>query len=109
MLVPSISRPNGRTYSLVQHNLGLIQLLLNLHNTVGLLRVLVLHNVFLQLRQGACALAQGRVRPRCAGVLCEELVDDLGKELMGNQRRVIAVGDDHTGHTLGPAVSVKCV
>ncbi len=34
---------------LMQHNLRLIQLLLNLHNTIRLLRILILHNIILQL------------------------------------------------------------
>jgi hypothetical protein len=33
----------------MQHNLRLIQLLLNLHNTIRLLRILILHNIILQL------------------------------------------------------------
>lgn len=41
------------TYRLVQNNLRLIKLLLDLHNAVGLARVLVLDNVVLELRQGA--------------------------------------------------------
>lgn len=37
---------------LVQHNLGLVQLLLDLHDAVGLLRVLVLGEVVRQLGEG---------------------------------------------------------
>lgn len=46
--------------SLVQHDLCLIQLLLDLHDTVRLLRVLVFHNVVLQFGK---AERRGRVGP----------------------------------------------
>jgi hypothetical protein len=38
--------------SLMQYNLSLIQLLLNLHNTVGLLRVLIFRNILVELWEG---------------------------------------------------------
>lgn len=35
----------------MQHNLGLVQLFLDLHDAISLLRILVLHNVFFELRE----------------------------------------------------------
>ena len=51
--------------SLVQHNLGLVQLLLNLHDAISLLRILVLHNVFFELRE---VEFRGRVCKSCTWV-----------------------------------------
>ena len=71
--------------SLMQHDLRLIKLLLNLHNTICLRRVLVLYDVILELGEG-----EGRrgVSPGGTWVLCEELVDDFGQKLVGYERRV---------------------
>lgn len=44
---------------LVQHNLGLVQLLLDLHDAVGLLGVLVLGEVVRQLGEGQGDVALG--------------------------------------------------
>ena len=47
-LLPPLQHTLNR---LVQHNFCFVQLFLNLHNAVGLLRVLVFHNVFFELRE----------------------------------------------------------
>lgn len=72
----------------MQHNLGLIKLLLDLHETVGLLGVLVLGEVVLELGHDQGGLAGG---PRRAWVLNQELVDDLAKDLVRDARRVLVV------------------
>lgn len=54
---------------LMQHNLGLVELLLDFHDAVRLGRVLVLDNVFLQLGKGARIVWQVRAREGRAGVL----------------------------------------
>lgn len=92
--------------SLVQDNLGLVKLLLNLHDAVGLLRVLVFFEVVLQLGEGQDGLASG---PRGARVLGEELVDDFAEELVGDQGGVLVVGDDDAADALGAAVGVESV
>lgn len=91
---------------LVQHNLSLVKLLLDLHDAVGLLRVLVLFEVVLQLGEGQDRLASG---PRGARVLGEELVDDFAEELVGDQGGVLVVGDDDAADALGAAVGVESV
>lgn len=98
-----------KAYGLVEHNLGLVQFLLDLHDAVGLLGVLVFDNVLFELRQGACVLAQRGIGESCPGMLGEELVDDLGKKLVSHKGRVVAIGHNDTGHALGPAVCVECV
>lgn len=91
---------------LVQHNLRLVQLLLDLHDAVGLVRVLVLHNVFLELGEGERGAGVG---PGRAWVLGQELVDDFREQLVGDQCWVCVVRDDDAGDALGAAVGVECV
>lgn len=91
---------------LVQDNLGLVELLLDLHDAVGLLRVLVLGEVVAQLGHGQLGLARG---PRGARVLGEELVDALAEELVGDEGGVLVVRDDDAADALGAAVGVECV
>lgn len=91
---------------LVQDNLGLVELLLDLEDAVGLLRVLVLLEVLLQLGHGDGGRSRGPGRPR---VLGEELVDDLAEELVGYEGRILLVGDDDTADALAAAVGVECV
>lgn len=61
---------------LVQDDLGLVELLLDLEDGVGLLGVLVLCEVLLELGQGELRFASG---PRGARVLGEELVDAVSR------------------------------
>lgn len=91
---------------LVQDNLGLVELFLNLHDTVGLLRVLVLRNVLIQFGHDERGRARG---PRRARVLGEELVDDFAEDLMGDEGRVLVVRDDDAADALCAAVGVKRV
>lgn len=65
--------------SLMQHNLRLIQLLLDLHDAVRLLRILILDDIFLQ---GWEIERRGSVHERGSGVAGEEFVDDFGEELV---------------------------
>ncbi len=92
--------------SLVKHNLGLVQLALDLHDAVGLVRVLVLDNVILQLREGERGRAVGPLRARVGG---QELVDDFGEELVRDQGRVGVVADDDAADAFRPAVGVEGV
>ncbi|KAK1256283.1 hypothetical protein MKX07_008542 [Trichoderma sp. CBMAI-0711] len=91
---------------LVQHNLGLVELLLDLHDAVGLLGVLVLGEVVPELGEGQDGLAGG---PRGARVLGEELVDDLAEELVRDEGGVLVVRDDDAADALGAAVGVEGV
>lgn len=51
---------------LVKHNLGLIELLLDLHDAVGGVRVLILDNVFLELGEGQLGIRGCKGRTRVA-------------------------------------------
>ena len=62
-LLPSLQHTLNR---LVQHNLSLVQFLLDLHNAIRLLRILVFHNIILQLWKTKCRTAIG---PGGAGML----------------------------------------
>lgn len=42
-------------------------------------------------------------------MLGEELIDDLGEELVGYESWVVCVGYDDAGYAFGPAVGVECV
>ena len=91
----------------MQHDLGLVQLLLDLHDAVRLLRVLVFDYVFFELREG-----EGRRVGGCEGrarVFGEELVDDFREELVGDEGRVVLVADDDAGDAFGAAVGVEGV
>ena len=90
----------------MQHNLRFIQLLLNLHDTVRLLRILVLDDVFFQGRE---IEGWGGVCEGGAGVAGEEFVDDFGEELVGNQGWVVGVADDDAGDAFSAAVGMKGV
>lgn len=94
---------------LVQDDLGLVELLLDLDDAVGLRRVLVLSDVVLEFGEGerGVALAEGGV---CgARVLGDEFVDDLGEHAVGYHGRVFVVGDDDAAHAFCAAVGVECV
>ena len=92
---------------LMQHNLGLVELLLDLHDAVCLLRILVLDDILLELGKRQCGVGR---RPRGARVLGQELVDDLREQLVRHQRRVVVVADYDAGDALHAApVRVECV
>ena len=90
----------------MEDNLGLVELLLDLENAVGLLGVLVLGEVVAQLGHGDAGVASG---PGGARVLGQELVDDLAEQLVGDEGRVLLVGDDDAADALAAAVGVECV
>jgi hypothetical protein len=71
---------------------------LNLHDTVGLLWVLVLNNVVFQLRVGHVGWV-GRIGEGGFGIFGEELVADFGEKLVGYERRVFVVGDYEAADT----------
>lgn len=60
--------------SLMQHDLGLIQLLLNLHDAVSLGWILVLDDVIFEFGEGECGIGGGPGGARVGG---EKLVDNL--------------------------------
>ena len=91
----------------MQRNLRLVEFLLYLHDAVRLRRVLVLDNVLLELRKRD-ALLWG-VCERGARVLREELVDDLGEELVRHEGRVFVVRDDEASHAFAAAIGVEGV
>lgn len=94
---------------LVQDDLCFIKLLLDLDDAVGLCRVLVLGDVLLKLREAHLGRALGEVGVGSARVFCDELVDDLGEDAMGDDGGVFVVGDYDTADAFCAAVGVECV
>lgn len=92
----------------MQDDLSLIKLLLNLHDAICLGGVLVFNNILLQLRE-VKGTAYFLANKGCPGVLDEELIDNLGKKLMGDESRVVCVRNDDARYAFGPAVDVECV
>lgn len=90
----------------MEDNLGLVQLLLDLHYAVGLLGVLILGQVLLELGHDQRGLAAGPGRAR---VLGEELVDDLAENLVRDERGILVVGDDDAADAFCATVGVKGV
>jgi hypothetical protein len=88
---------------LLHQDLGLVELFLDLHDAVRVLRVLVLCNVVLELGP----LDLDAVLEAGDGVLGEELIDELGQDLVRDEARVLAVADDDAGDTLAAAVDVE--
>lgn len=105
-IVNLLSTLQNTLNSLVQHNLCLIQLLLDLHDAVGGVRVLVLDNVLLELRERQLSVGVGKGSARVAR---QKLVQDLGEQLVGNQGGVFLVGDDDAGDALAAAIGVEGV
>lgn len=93
----------------MKDNLGFVKLLLDLHDAVGLGWVLVLDDIFLELRQGARILAQRWVGEGSAWVLGKKLVHNLAQNLVGHQGRIVPICYNNTGNTLCPSVSMECV
>jgi hypothetical protein len=91
--------------SLLQHDLGLIQLPLNLQDAVRLLRVLVLDHVILKLWIGE--RVRGGAGDGGSRVFGQELVADLRQQRLGNG--VLFVGDDDTADAVWATVRVKYV
>jgi hypothetical protein len=97
---------------LVQDNLGLVELLLDLHDAVRLLRVLVLLDVVLELWEGerlcrdvvVCDAGVSGAR-----VFGDELVDDFGEKLVGYHLGILGIGDDHAADALCAAVGMEDV
>jgi len=90
----------------MQNNFRLVQLFLNLHDTICLLRVLILFDVFFELGESECGVG---VCEGGAGVAGEEFIDDFGEELMGDERGVVRVADYNTCDAFGAAIGVECV
>ena len=65
----------------VQNHFGLIQLFLNLHNAIGLLRILVFLEVFGELGEWELAI-RCDFSKRSDRIFGEEFVDNFGKDLM---------------------------
>ena len=94
---------------LVQDDLGLVQLALYTHDAVGLRGVLVLDEVFLEGGHGPPGDRGVHAGVGAARVGGGELVDDLGEQLVGDERRVLGVADDDAAHGLRRAVGVEGV
>ena len=92
--------------SLMQHNLRLVQLLLNLHNTIRRLRILILLQILLELRKRHLGV---RIRPTTPWKFAEKLIHNLAEQLVRYERRVLVVGDDYCGYAFGPRVGVEGV
>lgn len=90
----------------MQYNLRLVQLLLDLHDRIGLLRVLVLGEVFFELGEVEGRGGRGEGGARALG---EELVDDFGKELVRDEGGVVGVANNDASDAFGAAVGVKNV
>lgn len=91
----------------MQHNFRLVQLLLNLHDTIRLLGVLILGQIIFQ--RGEVELGRVGGGEGAAGVAGEEFVDDFGEDLVGDEGGVVVVGDDDGGDAFGAAVGVEGV
>ncbi len=92
----------------MEDNLGLVKLLLNLEDAVGLLGILVLGEVLAQLGHND-GVGVGCGRPCGARVLDQELVNDLAEELMGYEGRVLLVGDNDAADAFAATVGMECV
>ena len=73
-----------------EDDLGLVELLLDLHDGVGLARVLVLCEVGVDLGEGD----GGGGGELAGGDLCDEVVEELCEEGEGGADGVLLVGDD---------------
>lgn len=93
----------------MEDNFRLIKLLLDLHDAVCLGGILVLDDVFLKSRQRTSILAESRIRERGPRVLGKEFIHNLAKKLVGDQGRIVTIGDDDTGNTLCATIGVECV
>lgn len=90
----------------MQHNLRLVQFLLDLHDAVRLSRVLVFDDILVELRQLQDRFALGPFRP-C--VCRQELVNDLREQLVRDELGILVVGDDDAGDAFGATVDVESV
>ena len=90
----------------MQHNLRLIQFLLDLHNAIRLLRILIFHNVFFKLGkvEGRVGIGEGG-----SGVARQKFIHYLRQKLMSDESRVVGITDYDSGNTFGTTVGVKCV
>jgi hypothetical protein len=105
-MLTSLQRALNR---LLQRLLGLIQLLLDLHDAVSIIRVLELFDVPPKVALGQAVLVglqAGLVRPRRLGELAGELVQDLAQQLVRDELVVVLVGDDDAGAPLAAGVDV---
>lgn len=93
----------------MHHFHRLIKFPLDLHNAIGLARVLVLDDIFLQLGQRAGVLAQGRVGESSARVLSQELIDYLAQEPVRHQFRIFCISDYHAGNALFSTICMETV
>lgn len=94
---------------LMQHNLGLVKLLLDLDDAVGLRRVLVLRDVCLELGEAKLGLALLEGGVCGARVLCHKLVDDFGEDAVRDESGVLVVGYYDAADAFCAAVGVECV
>lgn len=81
----------------MQYNLGLVEFLLDLHDAVGLPRILVLDNVLIELGQHQGRRALG---PFSACVRRQEIIDHLREQLVRDELGVLVVRYDDAGDAL---------
>lgn len=90
----------------MQYDLRLIQLLLDFHDAVRLLWILILLDVLFKLGKGKCGIG---IRKGGAWVSGEKFIDHFGEELMGNEGGVVGVTDYYACDAFGATVGVECV
>ena len=91
---------------LMEYNLSLVQLFLNLHNTIRLLGILIFRDILFELWEGQGGV---RVREGSARISRKELVDNFGEQLVRYQGWVVVIADDDAGDAFGPSVDMKGV
>ncbi len=91
----------------MKRDFGFIQLLLNLHYAVCLLRVLILDKVFFELGESdRVGRGGGKEVP---WVLGEKFIDNFGEELVCDQGWVFVIGDYDASDAFASGVDVECV
>lgn len=91
----------------MQHDLRLIQLFLDLHNSVRLLWILIFLQILLQCREGH--FTSLCIRPAAPRELGHELIHDLAEQLMRHQGGVLVIADDYAGAAFAAGVRVEGV
>src|ERR1700761_1377748 len=92
--------------SLMQHNFRLIQLLLDLHDTIRRSGILILHNILLEHWKRHLRIT---IRPTTSWKLAQKLIQYLAQQLMRDERRVLVVADDDARHALAARVGMEGV
>lgn len=107
--VQSLSSGKDRLDGLVEHDLGLVELLLHSHDSVGLVGILVSLNVIIELGHAQLGRGFHGILPLSLGVLGEVLLQHLVEQSVGDSNGVLLVGDDDTANAVGSQVRVANV